>query len=748
MKKVININFQGRVIPIEETAFEILKQYIESLRRYFSNEEGRDEIVNDIESRIAELFSEQLQKGATCITDDHVNAVIASMGRPEDFAAADEEQTTAASSGSTKQQKEQQGSYQSSQAGPAPKSARGRLFRNADDKIIGGVCSGLANYFGIDPVILRIVFVVFFAALFWVYVLLWVIVPSQSVQTNITRRLYRSADDKVLGGVCGGLAAYFNIDTWIPRLIFALPLILGLISGTFNAFWWDWDFGFVPRVVSGSLGSTLFITYVILWIAVPVATTAAEKLEMKGEKVDLNSIRNTVKEDLESFKTRTEKWSSELKQSAQQFGTKAREFGESAGRTAKTYATEVAPMARQAGSGIGHVIGVLFKAFFLFIAGIIAISLFGVFLGFLFGGFAVFPMKNFLLDGAFQNLMAWSTLLLFLGVPIVAIITWLVRRIMGVRSKNHYLGYVFGGLWFIGVVCAIVLAGMLGRNFKTKSGIEEKMTITQPRQGKLYIDVERNNVRYYGDDWFGIDWDDDMPFYGINPDTLMMNTVRVNVVKSKDSFYHVYKVRFSRGNNPEIAKTIAGRIEFNISQQDSMLLLPKGFAISKDEKFRNQQVLVVIEVPVGKRLQIDNSVSGYDWFNINFNRRRGWNTDWDDNWDFSYGWNSNVEYIMTPDGLERTDRLDENELRNGRFRLKTETNNNNDNDRNRREERKEKTNNDSVYRYNGRDKRDSSSAQVKTASVEYAEEAEESTAKPGRIAELSTPLAVFTRLLK
>jgi phage shock protein PspC (stress-responsive transcriptional regulator) len=201
MKKVININFQGRVIPIEETAFEILKQYIESLRRYFSNEEGRDEIVNDIESRIAELFSEQLQKGATCITDDHVNAVIASMGRPEDFAAADEEQTTAASSGSTKQQKEQQGSYQSSQAGPAPKSARGRLFRNADDKIIGGVCSGLANYFGIDPVILRIVFVVFFAALFWVYVLLWVIVPSQSVQTNITRRLYRSADDKVLGGV-------------------------------------------------------------------------------------------------------------------------------------------------------------------------------------------------------------------------------------------------------------------------------------------------------------------------------------------------------------------------------------------------------------------------------------------------------------------------------------------------------------------------------------------------------------------
>src|SRR6476661_4984931 len=101
MKKVININFQGRVIPIEETAYELLKQYIESLRIYFKNEEGRDEIINDIEGRIAELFSERLKVGSTCITDDDVNAVIASMGRPADFEAEDGEQTTTASSAKT-----------------------------------------------------------------------------------------------------------------------------------------------------------------------------------------------------------------------------------------------------------------------------------------------------------------------------------------------------------------------------------------------------------------------------------------------------------------------------------------------------------------------------------------------------------------------------------------------------------------------------------------------------------------------
>src|SRR5271170_1156509 len=86
MKKIININFHSRVIPIEETAYEILQQYIDSLRRYFAYEEGRDEIISDIENRFSELFADKLKKGAVCITDDDVNAIIASMGRPEEFA--------------------------------------------------------------------------------------------------------------------------------------------------------------------------------------------------------------------------------------------------------------------------------------------------------------------------------------------------------------------------------------------------------------------------------------------------------------------------------------------------------------------------------------------------------------------------------------------------------------------------------------------------------------------------------------
>jgi phage shock protein PspC (stress-responsive transcriptional regulator) len=647
MKKVININFQGRVIPIEETAYEILQRYVDSLRKYFANEEGKDEIINDIEGRIAELFSDKLKKGATCITDADVNAVMASIGRPEDFEKAEDSMNSGARTQTSAEASQPAYTYVST--------GRGRLYRNADDKIIAGVCSGLGNYLGIDPVFVRILFVVFIGALFWVYIILWIIVPSQSITSNITKRLYRSPDDKVIGGVCGGLAAYFNIQNWIPRLIFALPLIIALVSGPFNIWLNHWEFWMAPKIVTGSLGFTLFITYVILWIAVPVATTSSEKLEMRGEKVDLNSIRNTVKEDMESFKAKAQNFGNEVKEVAQNFGERAKAMGQTAGTQAKAFTAEARPVVRRTGGGLGHVIGILFKAFFLIIAGSIAIFLFGLLLTILFGGFIAFPFKDFILEGFWQNMLAWLSLLLFLGIPIVALIVWLIRRIMGVRSRNHYLGYVFGSLWTIGLVSFIILLGLFARNFK--SGSEKLQDFTgfvQPAKGKLLVDVATSNVRYYGGDWFGFN-EEDFPVYGVNQDTLMLNTVRVNIVKSQDSLFHVRNIKFARGRNPETSVVAADKIQFDIQQRDSVLILPKGFPISKQDKFRTQRVLVVIEVPLGRKIQLDRSLYGYKWFTVDFDRHRGWDANWDDNWDRNYGWEPGVEYIMTNDGLKRTD---------------------------------------------------------------------------------------------
>ena len=170
MKKVININFQGRVIPIEETAYDMLKQYVDSLRRFFATEEGKDEIINDIEGRIAELFGESLKKGSTCITDEEVTNVINSMGRPEDFEAEENNVKSQLVDESFKQ--DRQKTYDSGATGTK------RLYRDENHKILGGVCSGIGNYFGIDPVIVRILFVLFFGVTFFAYLILWIVFPS------------------------------------------------------------------------------------------------------------------------------------------------------------------------------------------------------------------------------------------------------------------------------------------------------------------------------------------------------------------------------------------------------------------------------------------------------------------------------------------------------------------------------------------------------------------------------------------
>ncbi len=651
MKKVININFQGRVIPIEETAYEILQQYIESLRKYFSNEEGRDEIINDIEGRIAELFSDRLKKGVTCITDEDVNAVITSMGRPEDFEKAEETAGFQQASADTSKKQTHTGS--SHQQVP-PAEAR-RLYRSENDRILGGVCSGLANYLRIDPAIVRIVFALItlggFGLGFIIYILMWIILPSNITHDAARKRLYRNPENKVIGGVASGLAAYFRIDVWIPRLIFAAPLLVSVIVSIFRNAWFDFDPG--PVFVTGGFGGTLFITYIILWIVLPEANTASEKLEMRGERVDLQSIKNTVKGDLENFKTKAHAWGQEVKETAQHYANQA-------GPAARSFASEAGPVVRRTGSGIGHAIGVLFKAFFLFISGMLAFAMLMALIGLLLGGFAFFPFKDFLLDGFWQNFFAWSTLIFFLGIPIIAFLTWLVRRIIGVKTKTHYLGYVFGTLWVFGLVSLIILGGMIARNFKTKASVKTDIAITQPTSGKLTFDVTDERVKYYGDDWFGFD-NSDWPFYSMSEDSILMNTIRLRIVRSPDSSFHVYEVKFSNGNNPGLAQRLASEIRFDVTQRDSLIYLPKGFTINKGQKFRNQQVMLVVEVPLGKRVQIDRNVDQYEWFNVNFGRRRGWNIEWDNNWDNSFYYNTDVEYRMTPEGLERTDKKDKEE---------------------------------------------------------------------------------------
>jgi phage shock protein PspC (stress-responsive transcriptional regulator) len=643
MKKIININLSGRVIPIEDAAYESLQRYIESLRRYFANEEGRDEIINDIESRIAELMNDKVKKGSPAITESDMEETIASMGRVEDFEQSD----IAEGTGSEQTAFTDKTSFTST----GKKRTKGRLYRDSTDKILGGVCGGIANFMNVDPAIVRLLFaIITFGGLGFgvlVYILLWIVLPSRDMEGFVGKRLFRNPEDRIIGGVAGGLAAYFNKDTWVVRAIFAAPLIiniiLSVINGIFNAFHGP-DF---PNLFIGSFTGTFVLAYIILWIVLPEARSPFEKMEMRGEKVDVNRIRQNVQEEMSDFKSRAETWGEEVKTSAQNLGGKARDFANTRG---KTFATEVAQTTRPLASGCGHAIGVLFKAFFLFVVGVIAFALFVMVLVFTMGGIAG-PVNDFLLNGFWQNASLWGTLFFFLAVPLIAIITWIVRRLMKVRSQNRYLGWTFGGLWTLGWICLAFFIASMGREWRYYNNTSENIPIAQPASQRMIVQVNEPEIRFSGNfNWI----DSDERGWDLTDDSLKMANIKVRVERSQDSNYHVSLLRYSAGRNRGEAMQRAEKIEYSISSIDSALILGSGISVSKEQKFRGQKVIVEISVPVGKTIRFDESIQKLNETNIrikekNGNRyRREWDMDWDD--DNYFDWKTDIDYVMNADG--------------------------------------------------------------------------------------------------
>ncbi len=621
MKQVININFQGRVVPIEVTAFDLLKNYTESLNRHFANEEGKEEIINDIESRIGELFQEKITKGATCITDDDVHAIIKNMGRPEEFEAMDDTQPQ--SFASSAQEEQSTGSASSS-------TGNKRLFRDENDKVLGGVCSGLANYFNIDVVIARIIFVVllFSGIGFLTYIIMWIAVPSTAT-TQIggsRKKLFRNPDERLIAGVCSGIGNYFGINAWIPRVLFLLPF-LSFISrwGHWGGFW---DFGDIVRF---TFSPTSLIVYIILWIVIPEALTTSEKLEMKGEKVDMNSIKASVVGEMKGV------------------GKKAEKFGKDASSVitekANVVAGDVKNFAKRNRGGLGNVIAMIVKIFAYFIIGVVGLVLvIGLFaLAIVSIGF--FPLKDFIIHDDYQNMAAWGTLFFFIAVPIIGILTWIIRKIARSKSNGRMLGFSFGALWVIGWVCFILLISSIGRdfNYSSKNVTEQEIGLSNPTVSKLYITSKSPLDRYSRSRFLRFE-----PFEGLQEDTAYVNNVDVRILKSTNDSFKVTVIKMASGRTRTIAENNAVQIQYSGVQTDSVLLMNKGIAINKTDKFRNQRVVLTVYVPAGKRIKVDNSLG---WFNNVHIGRDYNNSDWYyDSDDDAHDWKTGVEYKMGQDG--------------------------------------------------------------------------------------------------
>jgi len=164
MNKTIIININGTVFHIEEDAYEILKNYMTDVKRHFFDSADSLEITTDIENRVAELFTEILtRENKQVIVEQDVRSVIAQMGTVEDF------ETETRDSGS-----ETSAAYGS-------EASHRRLFRDPDDHLVAGVCAGIANYFDVPAVWIRLAFAItflFFGTGFFLYIILWIIVPK------------------------------------------------------------------------------------------------------------------------------------------------------------------------------------------------------------------------------------------------------------------------------------------------------------------------------------------------------------------------------------------------------------------------------------------------------------------------------------------------------------------------------------------------------------------------------------------
>ncbi len=488
MNKTVTVNIGGMVFHIEELAYEKMKKYLEAIRGYFTTSEGRDEIIQDIESRMAEMFSEKLGTSRQVVTDEDVEFVINKMGRPEQVAGEDDDESARAKA-------EGKIPYTS-----AERSAYRRLYRDPDNKVVGGVCSGFSHYIGTDPI-------------------------------------------------------------WL-RLVFAASVFI-------------------------SFGTTLLI-YIILVVIIPKAQTPAEKLEMRGQPVNINTIKRTIEEEVDDIRQRMHggnQFSSTSKSAVARFFEGLGELFMMALRFVGKF----------------FIFIILFIVFCLLIAvaaGTLTVAGIGSFYSDLPEG-----TMDYLLSPSQRWLVVISAILL-IGIPAILLLYKLIKLIFNIKSENRFINMGAGILTALGIVFAIYTTYNISREFREKQIARQTIPLAQPANGTLYLDLLESES-YRDESYYDHDWKiNGNKITSNDGDTLFIENVSLDVVRSTGSNFELMQIITSRGIDRKSALSNARRVNYQVVQQDSILRVSQNYQIPRGDKFRNQKVQLVLKVPVGKSVHL------------------------------------------------------------------------------------------------------------------------------------------------
>ena len=247
------------------------------------------------------------------------------------------------------------------------------------------------------------------------------------------------------------------------------------------------------------------------------------------------------------------------------------------------------------------IIVTLIKVFVYIILGAIAFSILAVVFAIAVAAIGIFPLKTFIVTDGWQNVLAWLTLIFFIGVPVIGTITFIIRLITRRKSTNNYYRNIGIGLWIFGWICFFALISFVGRDFKYISSVkEQKIELNNPQVNYLEIvPVRKQDFRWKP--WLSFE---PYSIFDIGDDTALVPNIHLKIYKSPDSNFQVSYFTMSNGNSKEQADRLASKIKYNGYQQDSIFYLDNEIPINSKDKFRNQFVEVSLFVPVNHRFKI------------------------------------------------------------------------------------------------------------------------------------------------
>ncbi len=545
MKKTVQINIGHRLFTIDEDAFQELSSYLTSLKNYFGDSPESQEIISDIEYRIADLLSERDQQTVSVSIQD-VDSIIATMGTPSEI---DGEEITV--------DDDVEDVY------PGEK----KLVRIDDGKVIAGVCNGIADYFNINVPIVRLIFILlaFGTSGTWiiVYIALWIMLPEgQKAPWNAPRKkLFRDPENKVLGGVLSGIAQYFGYSVQNVRLVFALPFILLAICAVMGPFGFIFSFGVLWPIVM-----TMTIIYIILWISLPVPANVVDRMDMKGQPINIDTIKNTVYDS-----------GSVISAKAQSMGNDVRSAYNTQSEKIKT-------------GGLGRALGIVLKVFLVLGIFVFAIGIIAGFTTLKAAGLDFSTINDFIFRNKAQEISAWIILLVFLFTPIITLVYFLTKN---TRAADSKLGYIIGGLWIFAFIGLFLWGTNFAMDFRTQ--VSKKITQDFPAtMDTLYVKYPDMND-YEVDYSLGLE----SLFYEKDGVLNVYNGSGLKIKESPDNLIHIYTKKTCQGRNMEDCKERLAEMKFDVSKEKDSILLQQYIQIHKPGVFRGQRASIVMEVPKG-----------------------------------------------------------------------------------------------------------------------------------------------------